>query len=41
MVVVDPMITAKTERLLLRPLATEDVEDIVLIRSHPEVMMQT
>ena len=41
MVVVDPKITAKTERLLIRPLAMEDAADVVLMRSHPEVMKHT
>ncbi|KAF1979701.1 acyl-CoA N-acyltransferase [Bimuria novae-zelandiae CBS 107.79] len=41
MVVVDPKITAKTERLLVRPLTMEDAEDVVLMRSHPEVMKHT
>ncbi|KAF1963375.1 acyl-CoA N-acyltransferase [Byssothecium circinans] len=41
MVVVDPKITARTERLLIRPLTLEDAEDVVLMRSHPEVMKHT
>jgi RimJ/RimL family protein N-acetyltransferase len=41
MVVVDSKIIAKTERLLLRPLVMEDAADIVLMRSHPEVMKHT
>lgn len=41
MVVVDPKITARTERLLIRPLVMEDAEDIVLMRRHPEVMKHT
>jgi RimJ/RimL family protein N-acetyltransferase len=41
MVTVDPKITAKTERLLLRPMVMEDAGDIVLMRSHPEVMKHT
>ncbi|KAL1595027.1 hypothetical protein SLS60_009712 [Paraconiothyrium brasiliense] len=41
MVIVDPKNTAKTERLLIRPLMMEDAEDIVLMRSHPEVMKHT
>jgi hypothetical protein len=41
MVVVDPKIFARTERLLLRPLRLEDAEDVVLMRKHPEVMMHT
>jgi RimJ/RimL family protein N-acetyltransferase len=41
MVVVDPKISARTERLLLRPLRLEDAEDVVLMRKHPEVMMHT
>jgi RimJ/RimL family protein N-acetyltransferase len=41
MVVVDPHIVAKTERLLLRPLKLEDAEDVVLMRKHPEVMKHT
>lgn len=41
MVIVDPCIVAKTERLLLRPLKLEDAEDVVLMRKHPEVMKHT
>ncbi|ORY00600.1 GNAT domain-domain-containing protein [Clohesyomyces aquaticus] len=41
MVVVDPSITAKTERLLLRPLRMDDAADIVLMRENPEVMLHT
>ena len=41
MVVVDPKIFARTERLLLRPLRLEDAEDILLMRKHPEVMIHT
>jgi RimJ/RimL family protein N-acetyltransferase len=41
MVVVDPTISARTERLLLRPLRLEDAEDVVLMRENPEVMMHT
>ncbi|KAJ4349043.1 hypothetical protein N0V95_004921 [Ascochyta clinopodiicola] len=41
MVVVDPRIVARTERLLLRPLRLEDAEDVVLMRKHPEVMKHT
>jgi RimJ/RimL family protein N-acetyltransferase len=41
MVVVDARVTARTERLLIRPLTMEDAEDIVLMRSHPEVMKHT
>ncbi|KAK3208141.1 hypothetical protein GRF29_96g1563760 [Pseudopithomyces chartarum] len=41
MVVVDPKITAETERLLIRPLAMADAEDIVLMRRDPEVMKHT
>ncbi|KAF2115583.1 GNAT domain-containing protein [Lophiotrema nucula] len=41
MVVVDPSITAKTERLLLRPLKLEDADDILLIRSEEECMKYT
>lgn len=41
MVVVDPKIMARTERLLIRPLVMEDAEDIVLMRSDPEVMKHT
>lgn len=41
MVVVDPKVVAKTERLLIRPLTLEDAEDVVLMRSHPEVMKHT
>jgi RimJ/RimL family protein N-acetyltransferase len=41
MVVVDPKIFAKTERLLLRPLRLEDADDVLLMRKHPEVMMHT
>lgn len=41
MVVVDPNIVTRTERLLLRPLKLEDSEDVVLMRKHPEVMKHT
>lgn len=41
MVVVDPKITAETERLLVRPLKMEDAGDILLMRSQPEVMEHT
>jgi RimJ/RimL family protein N-acetyltransferase len=41
MVVVDSKYVAKTERLLLRPLRLEDAEDVVLMRSDPEVMKHT
>jgi RimJ/RimL family protein N-acetyltransferase len=42
MVVVDPKITAKTERLLLRPLTEEDAADINNgMFSNPEVMKHT
>ena len=38
MVVVDPKITVRTSRLLLRPLRLEDAEDVHLLMAHPEVM---
>ncbi|USP77558.1 hypothetical protein yc1106_04832 [Curvularia clavata] len=41
MVVVDPRITVKTERLLLRPLKIQDADDVFLMRRHPEVMKHT
>ena len=41
MVVVDSKIVARTERLLVRPLAMDDAEDIVLMRRDPEVMKHT
>jgi hypothetical protein len=41
MVVVDPGITARTERLLLRPLVLEDAEAVNIMRAHPEVMKHT
>lgn len=41
MVIVDPSITAKSERLLIRPLVMDDAADIVLMRSNPEVMKHT
>lgn len=41
MVVVDPKLFARTERLLLRPLRLDDAEDILLMRSHPECMKHT
>ncbi|KAF1838406.1 acyl-CoA N-acyltransferase [Decorospora gaudefroyi] len=41
MVVVDPKIFARTERLLLRPLRVEDAADVLLMRRHPEVMKHT
>lgn len=41
MVVVDPDIVVRTERLLLRPLAIEDAADVLLMRKHPEVMKHT
>ncbi|PVI00124.1 acyl-CoA N-acyltransferase [Periconia macrospinosa] len=41
MVVVDPSITATTERLLIRPLRMEDAEDVMLMRSQPEIMKHT
>lgn len=41
MVIVDPKITVKTERLLIRPLRMEDAADINIMRAHPEVMKHT
>ncbi|CAO2652222.1 Nn.00g005050.m01.CDS01 [Neocucurbitaria sp. VM-36] len=41
MVVVDPKIVVKTERLLLRPLTLDDAADVLLMRKHPEVMKHT
>ena len=41
MVVVDPKYVARTERLLIRPLVMQDAEDVVLMRSNPEVMKHT
>lgn len=41
MVVIDSRIVAKTERLLLRPLALSDADDVVLMRSDKNVMMHT
>lgn len=41
MVVVDPGLFVKTERLLLRPLRMEDADDVLEMRRHPEVMMHT
>lgn len=41
MVVVDPKYTARTERLLIRPLAMEDAEDVLAMQSNPEVMKHT
>jgi hypothetical protein len=41
MVIVDPKIVARTERLLIRPLVMQDAEDVVLMRSHAEVMKHT
>lgn len=41
MVVVDPKYTAKTERLLIRPLRLDDAEDVLLMRKDPEVMKHT
>jgi hypothetical protein len=41
MVVVDPEIFARTERLLLRPLRLEDAEDVLLMRKDAEVMKHT
>lgn len=41
MVIVDPSISVKTERLLLRPLKIQDADDVLLMRRHPEVMMHT
>lgn len=41
MVVVDPKIVAKTERLLLRPLSLDDAAEVLLMRQHPEVMKHT
>lgn len=42
MVIVDPKITAKTERLHLRPLAIEDAAEISRsMFSNPEVMKHT
>jgi len=41
MVVVDPKIVAKTERLLIRPLVMQDAEDLVLMWSDEEVMKHT
>jgi RimJ/RimL family protein N-acetyltransferase len=41
MVIVDPNVFAKTERLLLRPLKLDDAEDVVLMRKDPEVMKHT
>lgn len=41
MVIVEPNIVARSERLLLRPLLAEDAEDVLLMRKHPEVMKHT
>lgn len=41
MVVVNPEITARTKRLLLRPLTLEDAADVNIMRAHPEVMKHT
>lgn len=41
MVVVDAGITARTERLLLRPLRMDDVEIVNRMRSNPEIMKHT
>jgi RimJ/RimL family protein N-acetyltransferase len=41
MVVVDEKYVVRTERLLLRPLTLDDVEDVVLMRKNPEVMKHT
>ncbi|EMD85797.1 hypothetical protein COCC4DRAFT_34679 [Bipolaris maydis ATCC 48331] len=41
MVVVDPGLFVKTERLLLRPLRIEDADDVLEMRRHPEVMIHT
>lgn len=41
MVVVDSKIVARTGRLLLRPLAMEDAEDVLLMRRDAEVMKHT
>lgn len=41
MVVVESNITARTERLLIRPLRMDDAEDIMLLRSQSETMKHT
>ncbi|CAE7015654.1 hypothetical protein P3342_004146 [Pyrenophora teres f. teres] len=41
MVVVDPKLFARTERLLLRPLRLDDAEDVLLMRRHPDCMKHT
>ncbi|CBX95945.1 hypothetical protein IAQ61_004767 [Plenodomus lingam] len=41
MVVVDSKIVARTARLLLRPLAMEDAEDVLLMHQDAEVMKHT
>ncbi len=41
MVVVNPEIVARTERLFLRPLVAEDAADVLLMRKHEEVMKHT
>lgn len=41
MVIVEPNIVARSQRLLLRPLLAEDAEDVLLMRKHPEVMKHT
>jgi hypothetical protein len=38
---VDPRITARTERLLIRPLRLEDAADVNIMRADPEVMKHT
>lgn len=41
MVIVDPSITFKTESLFIRPLAMEDLADVYLMQSNPDVMKYT
>ena len=41
MVVVDPKIVVRSERLLLRALTIDDAADVLLMRKHPEVMKHT